>query len=78
MAENERIERAFTYHPPSGNQPAYYEAVRSSAKQFAYRLDGLVPPCDEKEYMMERLQEAVMWANAAIAREYYGAELEKS
>jgi len=62
------IEKRFTYHAPKGNQPAKYEGIRQQAKVFAELLDGLCPESREKSLAFTSLEEAVMWANAAIAR----------
>ena len=65
---NEQIESAFTYHAPKGNQPKRYEAIRGFAKQFALLIDDFCPDSREKSLAMTKLEEAVMWANASIAR----------
>ena len=65
---NEKIERAFTYHAPKGNQPQRYEAIREKAKELAYLIDGLCPESREKSLAMTKIEEASMWANASIAR----------
>lgn len=62
------IENRFTYHPPQGDQPNRYEAIRSAAKEFAYLIDGAAPDSREKSLALTHLEEAVMWANAGIAR----------
>lgn len=45
-----------------------YETIRRDAKIFAQFLNAVAPECPEKELALVRLQEAVMWANAAVAR----------
>jgi len=65
---NERIERMFTYHAPKDNQPEMYEDIRNAAKDFAYLIDRYCPESVELAQAMMRLNEAVMWANASIAR----------
>lgn len=65
---NEKIENAFTYHPPKEGQPEKYEALRKKAKQLAYVVDGVCPDSREKSLAMTKLEEVVMWANASIAR----------
>ena len=62
------IERRFTYHAPRGNQPARYERIRIMARQYAELIDALCPDSDEKSRAIDRLDEVVMLANAAIAR----------
>ena len=41
---------------------------RSKAKELAYLIDGLCPTSREQSTAMTHLETAVMWANAAIAR----------
>ncbi len=65
---NDRIENAFTYHQPKGDQPQRYEAIRGKAKELAYMIEELCPNSREKSLAMTKLEEASMWANASIAR----------
>lgn len=62
------VERRFTYHPPSGTQPARYERIRTMARQYAELITALCPDSDERDRAIDRLDEVVMLANAAIAR----------
>jgi len=62
------LERRFTYHPPKDGQPAKYETIRSRAKSLANEIDELAPDSREKSLAITHLEETVMWANAAIAR----------
>jgi hypothetical protein len=62
------LERRFTYHAPKGNQLARYERIRAFAKDFAYALDQMCPESREKSLALTNLEQAVMWANASIAR----------
>jgi hypothetical protein len=66
--QNEKIEKAFTYHAPTGDQPARYVALRDAAKALAYLIDKSVKESREKSLAFTKLEEAVMWANAGIAR----------
>ena len=69
MSESiERIERNFTYHPPKAGQPERYEKIRSTAKQLALLIDEECPTSREQALAMTTLEQAVFWANAAIAR----------
>lgn len=63
-----QVEKAFTYHPPKDDQPQRYERIRDTAKAFGFMLVEIVPNSREKSLAMTKLEEAVMWANAAIAR----------
>lgn len=63
-----RIENAFTYHAPKEGQPEKYTQIREMGKDLAYLIKELVPDSREKSLAMTKLEEAVMWANAGIAR----------
>lgn len=65
---NPQIENNFSYHAPKEGQPEKYEAIRTKAKELAYLIDEQVPNGREKALAMTKLEEAVMWANAAVAR----------
>lgn len=63
------IENKFTYHKPEKHQPEKYEKIRAKAKEFAYLINELCPTVHwESNYAIKKLEEAVFWANAAIAR----------
>jgi hypothetical protein len=66
--DEELIERNFTYHAPKGNQAERYEQIRSMAKHVAFNLIQHCPASRERSLAMTKLEECVMWANAAIAR----------
>ena len=61
------IEETFKYHAPKEGQQEKYEALRSKAKELAYLIDELTPQSREKSLSLTKLQETVMFANAAIA-----------
>jgi hypothetical protein len=65
------IETRFTYHKPRGDQPERYVALRDKAKELASMIDELTPESREQSIAFTKLEEAVMWANAAIARREY-------
>ena len=62
------IENRFTYHQPKGDQTDRYGEIRSQARQLAIAIAELVPDSREKSVAMTNLEQAVMWANAGIAR----------
>jgi hypothetical protein len=64
----ERIERDFTYHPPTEGQVLMYREIREQARALALLLAGLCPISRELSLALTNLEQAVMWANAAIAR----------
>lgn len=58
----------FTYHAPKGDQISRYAEIRQNVKLTAELIDRLCPDSREKSLAMTKLEEAVMWANASIAR----------
>lgn len=64
----EEIEKRFTYHPPKPGQPERYAAIREWGKQYAELIEKHCPISRERSIALTKLDEVVMWANAAIAR----------
>lgn len=63
-----RIEIMFTYHAPKDDQAVRYTILRNSVKLLAQEIATLSPESREQSLALTKLEEAVMWANAAIAR----------
>lgn len=63
------IEDLFTYHPPTGDQPARYVAIRDKAKELAHVIIACTPVCADQTAAIRKLRECVMTANASIALE---------
>ena len=63
-----RLDNDFTYHPPKPGQPDIYQELRGQAKQLAESFYDKCPPSRERSLALTNLEQAVMWANAAIAR----------
>ncbi len=68
MLSNQEIEHRFTYHPPTTEQQACYVAIRDTAKMLADILNQVCPDSREKSVAFTKLDEVVMWGNAAVAR----------
>lgn len=62
------LEKRFTYHPPKPGQPERYDKLREKAKLFSFDIHENCPDSREKSLALTKLEEVVMWANAAIAR----------
>lgn len=63
-----RLENTFTYHSPKDDQPDRYVAIREEAKVLATVIVESTPPSREQSLAITKLEEAVMHANSAIAR----------
>ena len=70
MPGNKEIELRFTYHRPEPHQIPKYELVRNRGREFANLLNDMCPDSPELETAINKIEEAVMWANAAIARRF--------
>jgi len=62
------MEIRFTYHKPTEGQPELYKVIRDQAYDVAMMLQALCPQSRELSLAITKLEESVMWANAAIAR----------
>lgn len=62
------VDENFTYHSPFGDQPARYQAIRACGKELATLILSTTPVSREQSLALTNLEQAVMWANAAIAR----------
>lgn len=62
------LEKRFTYHPPKPGQPEIYAAIRAEAKKLAMLVFEHCPDSRELSLAITNIEEAVFWANAAIAR----------
>ena len=58
----------FTYHEPFEETSKRYQEIRTLAKMFSDVVDNLVPKSREASLAQTKIEEAVMWANAGIAR----------
>ena len=59
----------YKYHPPKTQAVAEsHEDVRAQAYSLARHLNEILPESREKSIALTKIEEAMMWANAAIAR----------
>ena len=68
VVAQDEIDKMFTYHPPHGDQANRYQVIRDTGRDMATVLYGLCPRSTELGEAIRSLNETVMWANAAIAR----------
>lgn len=65
---NPVIENNFKYHAPKPGQAEMYVTLRDKGKELAYLIDTLCPKSRETALALTNLEQAIMWANASIAR----------
>lgn len=58
----------FTHHPPKGDQAVRYAEIRRRGGELAALIVSMSPLSREQSLALTNLEQAVMWANAAIAR----------
>ena len=69
MSYDLRLVDRFTYHPPKDSgQGERYASIRSEGFHFAKFLETNCPSSPELTNAINMVDQAVMWANAAIAR----------
>lgn len=67
--KREEITLRFTYHPPQNQgQVDRYQDIRERGLAFAEFVNQSVPDSREKALALTNIEQAVMWANAGIAR----------
>lgn len=67
--QKQKRELAFTYPAPTGEgQANRYHLIRKESRLLACLFNENCPPSRELSLAHTKLEEAVMWANAAIAR----------
>ncbi len=63
------IESIFSYHPPRDASVAQmHQDIRDILKSVAEAFQADLPECAEKTLAIRKLQEAMMYANSAIAQ----------
>lgn len=64
----EELKKRFTYHPPLAGQREKYENLRESGRKMGTIILMLCPDSRERSLAITKVEEAIMWANSAIAR----------
>ena len=62
------LDNRFMHHPPSDDAALRHNAVRKDTRLLAGKYDRQLPEGREKALALTKLEEAMFWANAAIAR----------
>jgi len=61
------LDKTFRYHPPTENQKSRCSEIRRQGKVFSAIVSTCTLQSAEQTLAIRKIQEAVMWANAAIA-----------
>ena len=67
MLGHDELERRLGFHPGTPQTAPLYEANRAAVLDVAKLWDDTLPPSRELACAHTALQEALMWANAAVA-----------
>jgi hypothetical protein len=59
----------FKYHQPTAKAIELHNWYRAQIESLVLQLERDVPMCRERSDAITKLQEAMFWGNAAIARE---------
>lgn len=65
----EQIQRSFCSYRLDEDHEILCKQIRDAARQFAHMINICAPDSREKSLALTKLEEAMMWANAAISRE---------
>ncbi len=62
------IDQRFNYHLSGEDRVVTLDYVRGQCAHIAHCLDEVLPPGREKSLALTKLEEALMWSNASIAK----------
>lgn len=62
------IKNNFKYHVPNSEQQSKYEEIRVLGRNLVEFILAGCPESRERSIALTKVEEAVMWANASIAR----------
>jgi hypothetical protein len=62
------LQNRFDYHPPTDERARAHTRIRTYLLQMAEEFNESLPEGREKSLAITKLEEAMFWANAALAR----------
>jgi hypothetical protein len=62
------LKNCFRYHAPDENKVKCHEFMRDACRNLAEVINRVCPECRERDIAVMKVEEAMMWANAGIAR----------
>lgn len=70
LVEDQELRDRFRFHPATTpERQNVHQAVRGALGATAELMNDALPDCREKSLVFTKLEEAMFWANAAIARQ---------
>ncbi|MGK5531551.1 Acb2/Tad1 domain-containing protein [Streptomyces sp. URMC 129] len=70
MIDPADIENRFTYHAPTTDEKRHAHAdIREACRRLADQINAQCPDGRAKAVALTKVEEAMMWANAALARQ---------
>ena len=63
------LDERFKHHPPDEDRAALHDAMRDMGRSATLHVLQCAPDSRERALALTKIEEAVMWANAAIARD---------
>lgn len=64
---HDEIHERFKHHPPTPERIESHQVIRNTSEDLAHVYVDILPDSREKSLALTALQEAAMWANAALA-----------
>lgn len=64
----EEIRTRFLYHAPTPANAVIHDEIRARFIEAVAVIDNLIPDSREKSLFVTKMEEAMFWANAAVAR----------
>lgn len=68
--DDKELIRRFKHHKPTENAARAHHKIRDICLDAAWDISVTVPQCPETTLSIRKLEEAMFWANAAIARNH--------
>lgn len=68
MIDGADLDNRFRFHPANPETGQRHGVIRDACRDFAEFLNAQIPDGREKALAITHLEEVMMWANAAIAR----------
>lgn len=68
IASRDEIDHRLGYHAPTPERVTVHEQIRAALIEASHKLHDLVPVGRDKALMLTHIEEALYFANAAVAR----------